>query len=221
MTRGNHRQEPPIEPTPKPAVADGAKSPAEIGLLIQASVKGEVAAFGELYRLYAENIYRYFFYRVRQDSEAQDLTAQVFLNAWQAIRRYRQTEIPFLVWLYAIARNLLLNHNRQNRVRDSHEAAGETLVEQVADLSTGNDPLRAALRQSENEGLVRAFEQLNEEQQQVIYYRFVENWSHTEVARAMRKSEGAIRALQFRALESLRRIMGAGSEEMNFDKTGR
>ena len=94
-------------------------------------------------------------------------------------------------------------------------------VEQVADLSTGSDPLRSALRQSENEGLVKAFEQLNEEQQQVIYYRFVENWSHAEVARSMRKSEGAIRALQFRALESLRRIMGAGSEEINFDKTGR
>lgn len=211
MTGGSHRQEPPT--SPEQAVTGGAKSPAELGLLIQAAVNGEVAAFGELYRLYAENIYRYFFYRVRQDSEAQDLTAQVFLNAWQAIRRYRQAEIPFLVWLYAIARNLLLNYHRQNRVRGSHEAPGESLLDQAADRTAGSDPLRAALRQSENETLVRAFEQLNEEQQQVIYYRFVENWSHAEVARAMRKSEGAIRALQFRALESLRRLMGAGSEE--------
>jgi RNA polymerase sigma-70 factor (ECF subfamily) len=125
-----------------------------------------------------------------------------------------------LVWLYAIARNLLINYNRQNRVRDHYETQGETRVEQAA-LSTGGDPLRAALRQSENEALVKAFEQLNEEQQQVIYYRFVENWSHAEVARAMRKSEGAVRALQFRALESMRRILGAWSEEYNFDKTGR
>jgi RNA polymerase sigma-70 factor, ECF subfamily len=221
LTRGNNRQEPPIESSAGPDFAAGVLSPAEVGRLIQASVEGEVAAFGELYRVYAGQIYRYFFYRVRQDSEAQDLTAQVFLNAWKAIRRYRQSEIPFLVWLYAIARNLLLSYNRKNRLRGAYEEPGEPLVEQVADLASGSDPLRVALRQSENEALVKAFEQLNEEQQQVIYYRFVENWSHAEVARTMHKSEGAVRAIQFRALESLRRILGAGSEEFNFDQTGR
>jgi RNA polymerase sigma-70 factor (ECF subfamily) len=221
LTRGNHRQEPPIELSPDSPATGGAPSPAGVSLLIEASVSGDVAAFGDLYRLYASSIYRYFFYRVRQDSEAQDLTAQVFLNAWKAIRRYQPADIPFLVWLYAIARNLLLNHNRKNRVRGAYEDSGEALVDRAADLSGESDPLRSALRQSENEGLVRAFEQLNGEQQQVIYYRFVENWSHAEVARTMRKSEGAVRALQFRALESLRRILGAGSEEFDFDKTSR
>lgn len=224
MTRGNYRQEPPIEPpvesTSKPPAGD-VKSPAQINLWVQGAVRGDVAAFGELYRLYAENIYRYFFYRVREDSEAQDLTAQVFLNAWKAIRRYQPADIPFLVWLYAIARNLLLNYNRKNRLRGNYEAASENGVDQVADSSTGNDPLRAALRQSENETLVRAFERLNDEQQQVIYYRFVENWSHAEVARAMRKSEGAVRQLQLRALESLRRILEKEALEFDFDKTGR
>ncbi len=224
MTRGNQRQEPPldppVEPPLKPPAAD-EKSPAEIRLWIQGAVQGDVTAFGELYRLYAENIYRYFFYRVREDSEAQDLTAQVFLNAWKGIRRYQPADIPFLVWLYAIARNLLLNYNRKIRVRGHYEAPGETGAELAADSSTGNDPLRAALRQSENEALVRAFERLNEEQQQVIYYRFVENWSHAEVARALRKSEGAVRQLQLRALDSLRRILVKEGSEFDFDKTGR
>lgn len=224
MTRGNHRQEPPLEPQVENALKSPAadqRSPVEIDLWIQGAVQGDVAAFGELYRLYAVNIYRYFFYRVREDSEAQDLTAQVFLNAWKAIRRYQPADIPFMVWLYAIARNLLLNYNRKNRVRGNYEAPGENGVAEVADSSAGNDPLRAALRHSENEALVRAFERLNEEQQQVIYYRFVENWSHAEVARAMRKSEGAVRQLQLRALESLRRILEKESLEFDFDKTGR
>lgn len=220
MTRGNHRQEPPPEPTSQPPAAE-SPSPADVKVWIQKAVQGDVAAFGELYRLYAETIYRYFFYRVKEDSETQDLTAQVFLNAWKAIRRYRPTEIPFLVWLYAIARNQLMNYNRKNRVRGNYEDSGETEAAQVADASTGTDPLRAALRQAENEALVRAFERLNEEQQQVIYYRFVENWSHAEVARALRKSEGAVRQLQLRALESLRRILEKEALEFDFDKTGR
>lgn len=220
MTRGTHRQEPPAEITSKPPAAEPS-SPADINLWIQHAVQGDVAAFGELYRLYAENVYRYFFYRVREDSEAQDLTAQVFLNAWKAIRRYRPADIPFMVWLYAIARNLLINYNRHNRVRGNYEASGETEAAQVADASAGTDPLRAALRQSENEALVKAFERLNEEQQQVIYYRFVENWSHAEVARTLRKSEGAVRQLQLRALESLRRILEKEVLEFDFDKTGR
>lgn len=223
MTRGNQRRRPPekpSEPSPSNPPAAGS-SPVEIGRWIQEAVQGDVAAFGELYRLYAENIYRYFFYRVREDGEAQDLTAQVFLNAWKAVRRYRPAEIPFLVWLYAIARNLLLNYNRHNQVRSAHEASGDGVAEQVADLSDGTDPLRAVLRQSENEMLVKAFERLNEEQQQVIYYRFVENWSHAEVARVMRKSEGAVRQLQLRALDSLRRILEKESLELDFDKTGR
>jgi len=186
----------------------------QLEVVIREAVRGEVDAFGELYELYADTIYRYFFYRVRVDTEAQDLTAQVFLNAWKAIGRYRQEEVPFLVWLYAISRNLLINHHRSNRHQNGMATLGEGIAEQVEDENEGANPIKVLLRRAENEDLVKAFEKLNEEQQQVIYLRFVENWSHAEVARQMKKSEGAIRAIQFRALESLRRLLGAG--EVNF-----
>ncbi len=203
VPRGNHTVPLPVSPK------SGPEAQAWLEAIIRASVQGEVDAFGELYQLYADNIYRYFFYRVRVDHEAQDLTAQVFLNAWKAIGRYRQDEVPFLVWLYAISRNLLINHYRRNR---QGEAAplGEGVAEQVADETEEANPVGRLLRQAQNQELARAFEQLNEEQQQVIYYRFVENWSHAEVARQMKKSEGAVRATQFRALESLRRILSTG-----------
>lgn len=203
------RSSPPEALTRQPS-EQPAKRSAEVDALIRASVRGDVDAFGELYQLYADTIYRYFFYRVRLDTEAQDLTAQVFLNAWKAIGRFRQEEVPFLVWLYAIARNLLINHGRHNRQQVGMAVLGEGIAEQVEDQNEASNPVRALLRRAENEDLVRAFEQLNEDQQQVIYYRFVENWSHAEVARSMKKSEGAIRALQFRALESLRRLLSAG-----------
>lgn len=187
----------------------GKNDDAEVAKLIKASIKGDVEAFGGLYGLYADNIYRYFFYRVRHDSEAQDLTSQVFFNAWKSIGRYKHENVPFLVWLYTIARNLLVNYKRS--AREYVE-----LAEHITDHADDANPVSAMLLRIEREELVEAFEQLTEEQQQVIYYRFVENWSHTEVARVMRKSEGAIRAIQFRALETLRRLLGKNAQEVNF-----
>lgn len=185
--------------------------------LIRAAVQGDVEAFGSLYQLYADNIYKYFFYRVRHDNEAQDLTAQVFLNAWKAIGRYQQQDVPFLVWLYAIARNLLINFQKSQQ-RTTVAALGEGVAEQIPDHNESFNPVSSMLRRADNEDLVRAFEQLNEEQQQVIYYRFVENWDHTEVARLMSKSEGAVRAIQFRALQSLRRILSNSTGEVSLGK---
>ena len=199
---------------PKPA---DPSPPDPLQHWIAASVAGDVEAFGELYRLYADNIYRYFFYRVRLDNEAQDLTAQVFLNAWKAIGRYQAQEVPFLVWLYAISRNLLLNFNKRQRYHMSVAALGEGVAEQVADHADHANPVSTMLRRADNEELVKAFEQLNEEQQQVIYYRFVENWDHSHVARQLGKSEGAVRAIQFRALQSLRRLLKGSTEESNFE----
>ncbi len=204
-------------PAKSPDSDQGKAPPANLDKLIRASVRGDVDAFGELYQLYADTLYRYFFYRVRSDTEAQDLTAQVFLNAWKAIGRYRQESAPFLVWLYAIARNLLINHHRSNRHQIGMAALGEGVAEQVEDHTETANPISMLLRRAENEDLVRAFDQLTDEQQQVIYYRFVENWGHSEVARLMKKSEGAVRAIQFRALETLRRLLNSG--EVSFGKT--
>lgn len=193
--------------------------PVEIEPFIRAAIKGNEDAFGYLYEQFADKIYQYFFYRVHSEQEAQDLTAQVFLNAWKAISRYHHENVPFLVWLYAIARNLLINHTKANQKRSMAVVLGEGIAEQVADQSEYNNPIGLLVRQADNQALARAFEKLNEEQQQVIYYRFVENWSHAELALLMKKSEGAIRALQFRALETLRRLLTA--EEVNFGKTNR
>ncbi|HEX2910294.1 MAG TPA: RNA polymerase sigma factor [Chloroflexia bacterium] len=189
--------------------------PGELDALIRASIRGDVDAFGELYKLYADQIYYYFFYRVRTDEEAQDLSSQVFFNAWKAIGRFRQENVPFLVWLYTIARNLLINYNKSNRLQSSLATLGEGIAEQVADHSESANPISLLINRTEKEELVRAYEQLNAEQQQVIYYRFVENWSHQEVARLMGKSEGAIRAIQFRALETLRRLLLKSAGEDN------
>jgi RNA polymerase sigma-70 factor, ECF subfamily len=190
------------------ATSENQSEGTDLDRLIRASVKGDVDAFGEIYQLYADNIYRYFFYRVRSDTEAQDLSSQVFLNAWKAIGRYKHENVPFLVWLYTISRNLLVNHNRSLRQHAE-------LEEHVPDSSEMSNPISLLLRQTEREELVGAFEKLTAEQQQVLYYRFVENWSHTDVARVMSKSEGAIRAIQFRALESLRRLLGTNAQEVN------
>jgi RNA polymerase sigma-70 factor, ECF subfamily len=208
IARGNSNLKRGDDQQQNPNVTSDQSDGLDLDRLIRASVKGDVDAFGEIYQLYADNIYRYFFYRVRSDTEAQDLCSQVFLNAWKAIGRYKHENVPFLVWLYTISRNLLVNHNRSLRQHAE-------LEEHVADSSETSNPISLLLRQTEREELVGAFEKLTAEQQQVLYYRFVENWSHTDVARVMSKSEGAIRAIQFRALESLRRLLGTNAQEVN------
>src|ERR671935_74058 len=95
----------------------------DAALAIRAS-KGESAAFGLLYDRHVDAIYRYVYYRVRDDAEAEDLTSEVFMRAMKAIARYEPRQ-AFLAWLYRIARNAVIDRARRARVQVSFEDALE------------------------------------------------------------------------------------------------
>ncbi|HEY1013122.1 MAG TPA: sigma-70 family RNA polymerase sigma factor [Herpetosiphonaceae bacterium] len=165
--------------------------------LIGLASQGDQAAFGALYRQHVAAIYRYcWLHTGGPQAVAEDLTSSVFLRAWQSIGRYEERGRPFLAWLHTIARNLVTDHLR---LRGRTESLDDGLP-----LPAGADDVDLRL---EHETLRAALGQLTEEQRQVVTYRFVLGYSGEETAVAMGKKAGAVRALQLRALQSLRAIL--------------
>src|SRR5919201_667250 len=161
---------------------------------------GDRAAFAELYDRHVDSVYRYLLYRVREPSDAEDLTSEVFTRAFANIHRYRWQGKSFLAWLYTIARNAVTDRRRRDRPTvDLDNAYG------VAE--EGPTAHERAIHGEAVDALRGAVKHLTTEQQEVIVLRFVENMSSRQVAKVLGKNEGAIRALQFRALGRLRKLL--------------
>jgi RNA polymerase sigma-70 factor (ECF subfamily) len=159
----------------------------------------DAAAFGELYDRFLTRIYRYVYYRTGNQADAEDLSEQVFLQAWAAIDRFRWRGKPFQAWLYSLAHNVLVDHCRRARLTESFEDKLET-------AQLASEPAKRELEQWMNaDMLAGAIGQLPREQQHVIAMRFLEGRDTAEVARLMEKQESTIRQLQYRALQNLRR----------------
>jgi len=165
--------------------------------LVRRAKAGEASAFGQLYDAYVERIYRYVFFRVSDTETAEDLTSGVFLKAWESIQRYRP-DGPFLAWLYTIARNTVIDHYR---TRKQVVRLEDVVVRQDAGMDDGLD------LQGDAAMLRKALQHLTTEQQEVLTLRFIEELETEQIAQRMRKTEGAIRALQMRALQALARTM--------------
>jgi RNA polymerase sigma-70 factor (ECF subfamily) len=172
----------------------------DAALAIRAS-RGESAAFGLLYDRHVAAIYRYVYYRVRDDAEAEDLTSDVFMRALKAMPRYEPRQ-AFLAWLYRIARNAVIDRarkgNRQVSFEDALEHPGvDKIVEPDAEILAHSDS--ATLRD--------ALAKLTPLQQEVVVLRFLEGYSTLEIAGIVGKREGTVRGIQFRAIGALRQLI--------------
>src|SRR5256885_1833539 len=90
------------------------QDPLEVALIDQA-ILGDAESFGQLYDKYVDKVYRHLYYRCGNATEAEDMAAQVFLKAWNAMKRFKPMGRPFGVWLLSIAHNLLVDHYRAKR----------------------------------------------------------------------------------------------------------
>ena len=168
-------------------------------LLIEAA-QHDPARFADLYELYFERVYAYVVKRVRDRADTEDLTAEVFHQALANLKRFEWRGIPFAAWLYRIAANLISDRWQ----RSGREIADDSEVQsaQVSPAEIEEVERRATL--------YRLVDTLPAEQRRVLVLRFVEQKSIKEVAREIRKTEGAVKQLQFRALSGLRaRMEGA------------
>jgi RNA polymerase sigma-70 factor (ECF subfamily) len=186
--------------------ADSSDDLVVVELVDRVVAARDADAFGELYDRFVERVYRYLYFRTGSHPEAEDLTEQVFLKAWEAIGRYRWQGRPFLAWLYRLAHNAHIDHVRSQRPTTS--LTNDQRPIDVASQSASVE-LRRAL---DAEVIASALEQLTFEQQQVIVMKFLEGLDNDQIAQAMDKREGAIRALQMRALMSLRRVLESQGE---------
>jgi RNA polymerase sigma-70 factor, ECF subfamily len=175
--------------------------------LIRDAIRGSSSAFGTLYDTYQPMIYRFVLVKVGSREEAEDITHQVFLSAWQNVRTYKHRGHPFSSWLYQIARNQVIDHYRAKKGDLSIDAVDP---EYFATSGSVTAELAAKL---EIEKVRHAVEQLKPDYQDVIIMRFIEDISLKETAAIMNKTEGAIKLIQHRAVKELQKIFGVKEYE--------
>ena len=171
------------------------------GDLIQRAKQGDQKALIDIYNRYQPSVFTYIFYKVSDQEIAEDLTAEVFTRMLANLSRYTPRGKPILAWLYTIARNLVIDHYRQNK-----SASHLPLMEDLVD-GDNNHPVKLTEDRLAHECLSRVLKHLTEEQRQVILLRFIENREVSELAEILGKNERAIRSLQHRALVALHRWM--------------
>jgi RNA polymerase sigma-70 factor, ECF subfamily len=162
-------------------------------LLIAAAQK-DPRRFAELYEAHFERIYSYVARRVHDRAAAEDVTADVFHQALANLPRFEWRGAPFAAWLYKIAANAIADRGKR-AARESGSLAAEPAA----------DPEEPAIEDSERRAqLYRLVRELPEDQRKVLVRRFAEQRSIREIANELRRSEGAVKQLQFRALAALR-----------------
>jgi RNA polymerase sigma-70 factor (ECF subfamily) len=170
--------------------------------LVDLAVTGDFDAFAALYSLHLDAIYRYIYFRTGDRQDAEDLTEQVFLKAWEALSKYKPVGRRFINWLYRISHNIVVDHHRRSRMIVDQDVAEIDLAGDMQDT-----PLEKVIQAEEYATLAMAITRLPEEYQQIIILRFIEGLGHAEVARILDKSEGTCRGIQYRALNALNHIL--------------
>jgi RNA polymerase sigma-70 factor (ECF subfamily) len=164
-------------------------------LLIEAA-QHDPSRFGELYESNFHRVYAFVARRTADREEAQDVTAEVFHQALRNIGRFQWRGVPFAAWLLRIAANALAD--RWQRSARNVEVPSDGPMEEHAEAASEADEVeRRAM-------LFQLVDRLPPDQRLVIVRRFVDQRSVREIAHELGRSEGAIKQLQFRALETLR-----------------
>jgi RNA polymerase sigma-70 factor (ECF subfamily) len=167
-------------------------------LLIEAAQK-DPRRYGELYEQNFERVYAFIVRRVRNRHEAEDVTAEVFQHALANLSKFEWRGVPFAVWLFRIAANAIADRWKKLS-REPMDSAADDL-----DQSHWPDIERRV-------SLFKLVNELPVDQRSVILKRFIEDKSIREIAQELQRSEGAIKQLQFRALENLRARASTSNE---------
>lgn len=169
--------------------------------IVRRAQQQDSAALARLYEAYFDRIYRYIVMRIRNETEAEDLTQQVFMKMLHSISSYKSKGVPFSSWIFRIAHNQVIDHYRQQNKKATVDIEGLQLP------YIGDDPQHMMEKQVDLEDLKKATKHLTAAQQEVLSLRFTAELSIAECAGIMGKSEGAIKALQHSAVLALRKAL--------------
>ncbi len=175
--------------------------------LVRAAQQGDREAFAQLYEANVDRVYRYVRARVGEPADAEDVTAEVFIRAMNALSSYKERGLPLIAWLYRIGRNEAANFMKK---RGRHDEL--PLLDTVA---AKDDPAETAVNQVTYDEVVNGMGSLTDLQREVLSLRFAAQLSIAETAAAMSRSEQAVKFLQHSALRAMRRVLGPREEEAN------
>ncbi|MFB9238895.1 ECF subfamily RNA polymerase sigma factor, BldN family [Plantactinospora siamensis] len=192
-----------------PSRPDPSDPATEVWTLVERAQAGETEAFGLIYDRYVDTVFRFVYFRVGNRQLAEDLTSDTFLRALKRIGSFTWQGRDLGAWLVTIARNLVADHFKSGRYR-LEVTTGDVLDADREDRGPEGSPEAAVVEHITNVALLTAVKQLNPEQQECIVLRFLQGFSVAETARAMGKNEGAIKALQYRAVRALARLLPDG-----------
>lgn len=178
-----------------PETGSWTDTEAEITGLVNKAAKGNFEAFGQLYRLFVKQIYRYVFYQVGDKMTAEDITADVFFKALDHIDSCEGKEATFKAWLYRIAHNRVIDYFRSRKRHLSLESEIYHLKQ---------DPDKGMERRE----LLDIVSKLPANQRQIVILKFIAGLNNREIGKVLGKNEGAVRIMQMRALLSLRKKLG-------------
>ncbi|MFI6301253.1 sigma-70 family RNA polymerase sigma factor [Amycolatopsis thailandensis] len=194
------------------AAAEAAK--AEAWELVSAAQGGDTSAFGRLYDRYVDVVYRYVLFRLGDRDLAEDVTSETFLRALRRITSVSYQGRDVGAWFVTIARNIILDHVKSSRFRL------EVVTDEVAEPNgapIGNvgvqavaGPEQQAISRATRAELLRCVAELGEDQRECIVLRFMQGLSVAETAAIMKRNEGAIKALQHRAVRRLAQLLPTG-----------
>ncbi len=171
---------------------------ARMAALVALAQRGDGEAFGQIYDHHVDGVYRYLYYRLGSHSLAEDLTSETFLRALQRIDSFTYRGRDIRAWFITIARNLVTDYYRSSRY------SLEVMTGDMLDADRGDDGIEGAVvNRLSDDALVAAVRQLKPDQQECVALRFMQGLSVAETAAVMRRSEGAVKQLQLRAIRAL------------------
>lgn len=171
--------------------------------LIRRAQHGDAKAFGCLYERYVKDVFRFFYYRTFNRQDAEDLTEETFLRAWEHIHSIQaEPSLRFKAWLLRIARNLWIDRHRRTRKTVSLDTV-------ASEAQTGLSPEEHLAQQEMSIWLTQALAHLPERMRDVVVYRFLLDLRPAEIAELMGLRENHVRILQYRALQRMRKWLEA------------
>ncbi|HAF62601.1 MAG TPA: hypothetical protein DCK95_09795 [Anaerolineaceae bacterium] len=160
-------------------------------------------AFGELYKRYVEQVFKYLYSRIGNVPDAEDITAQTFLAAFESFDRFRE-EKHFAAWLFSITRNKAMDYFRTRNIATS--------LDNVPDAPVENDPLSAVVQSEQVSALSDLIQSLTEEERELLRLRFLAEMSFPEIAYCLHRNEDAVKKSIYRLLARLRNQLEVSNE---------
>jgi len=170
--------------------------------LVRRATRGDAEAFGSIYDAYVDRIFAFVRARLKDSYDAEDVTATVFTKAFEAIGSYDRRGLPFGAWLFRIARNATIDHVRRSaRVPEPFEDVEDKLPPDTAMIE------EQVIARVDGAVIRECVARLTEDQAAVIACRFYFDLDVRQTAKTLDRTEGAVKALQHRAMTNLAKML--------------